>query len=281
MKNENYLNDEIIIYTPICSKCNCEIKDLDFILTFNCNCNNKDEELNMMEKDHGCICVGCRCINYCYCGYFEYLCLAKKVNKDYSSFIFKIFDDQRLLRNYSRIEPRSIIGEYGILINKISSKKKKWIYKIYQFTNAFNKNHISEFYDNIYFKKCYTKKYNFINNNNFLFDKAKEMIETIVNSFLYININLKQRIPISNFNLSSNKNILNEENIKILEKEILDIISSIKFNDKELLFFIKTFILDLICCLKILNKNPLFRKELKLLYLIDKVKNSDILFYFN
>ena len=60
MKNENYLNDEIIIYTPICSKCNCEIKDLDFILTFNCNCNNKDEELNMMEKDHGCICVGCR-----------------------------------------------------------------------------------------------------------------------------------------------------------------------------------------------------------------------------
>ena len=145
--------------------------------------------------------------------------MAKKVNKDYSSFIFKIFDDQRLLRNYSRIEPRSIIGEYGILINKISSKKKKWIYKIYQFTNAFNKNHISEFYDNIYFKKCYTKKYNFINNNNFLFDKAKEMIETIVNSFLHININLKQRIPISNFNISSNKNILNEENIKILEKE--------------------------------------------------------------
>ena len=107
------------------------------------------------------------------------------------------------------------------------------------------------------------------------------MIETIVNSFLHININLKQRIPISNFNISSNKNILNEKNIKILEKEILDIISSIKFNDKELLFFIKTFILDLICCLKILNKNPLFRKELKLLYLIDKVKNSDILFYFN
>jgi len=267
MINPLYLNDEIIIYLPICSKCNCEIKNLDLTLTYGCNCNNKEEELNMMEEDHSYI---CKCWDCCDYGYRDYYFLAKEINEDNSSFVFNIFKENNDLRNYCLIEPRSLIGEFGILINKISSKKKKWIYHIFKFINTFEKNHISDLYNNIYFKKCYTKTFKINNNNNFLFDKAKEIIETIINSFLYKNINIKERIPI----------ILNEKNINILEKEIIDIFCSIKVNDHELLFFIKKFVLDIIYCLKVLNRNPLFEKELKLLYLFNKVKNNDIITYF-
>ena len=271
------------IYKPICSKCNCEIKNLDMTLTYDCNCNNKEEELNMMEKDHGCICSGCKCYDCCDCGYYDYYFLAKKVNENTSSFFCKIYNEKKSLRNYCRIEPRSIIGEHGILINKISSKITKWIYHIFNFTNTFKKNHISNLYDNIYFKECKLKTYHIINNNNFLFYKAKKIIETILNAFLLKNknINIKERNSIFNSNISSYRGILNEENIKILEREVLDIINSIKSNDNKLVFLIKTFILDLICCLKILNRNPLFRKELKLLNLLNKIKNNDILFFFN
>ena len=162
------------IYKPICSKCNCEIKNLDMTLTYDCNCNNKEEELNLIEKDHGCICSGCRCYDCSACGYYDYYFLAKKVNENTSSFFCKIYNEKKSLRNYCRIEPRSLIGEHGILINKISSKITKWIYHIFNFTNTFKKNHISNLYDNIYFKECKLKTYHIINNNNFLFDKAKK-----------------------------------------------------------------------------------------------------------
>ena len=151
MKIASNLNDEII-YIPICSKCNCEIKNLDLTLTFDCNCNKKEGELNMKEEGLGCICDGCKCRDCCGCGYNDYYFFAKKINQNTSSPIFKIFNGNDTLRNYCRIKSRSIIGEKGLIINKISGKKKKWIYHIFKFTNIFKKNHISELYDNISFK---------------------------------------------------------------------------------------------------------------------------------
>ena len=185
------------------------------------------------------------------------------------------------MRHYCRIKQRSLIGELGILINKISSKKIKWIYHIFKFTNAFKNNHLSDSYNNIYFKQYNIERYKMINynNNNFLFGKAIQIIEAIIFSFFHKSIKISERM-LTCKNISSKKDILNEENIKFLEKEILNIIDSIKANDNELLLFIKTFILDIICCLKMLNKCPLFGKELKLLNLFNKVKNSDILAYF-
>ena len=270
MKNAINLNDEIIIYSPTCSKCNCEIKNLDLLLTFNCGCNKKENMMEIDKIDIGCVCGNNGCVCCCYCGYYYYYLLAKKIKRDTSSFVFKIFNKNLKLRDYCRIKPRSLIGEFGILINKISSKKRKWIYHIFKFSKVYKNNHISDFYNNIYFKQ-YNIKRDTINyyNNNLLFDKAKEIIEIIIFSFFHINIDILSKI-----------NIINEENIKLLEKEVLDIIGSIKSNDNELLSFIKTFILDLICCLKILNRCPLFGKELKLLYLFNKVKINDIFMYF-
>ena len=86
------------------------------------------------------------------------------------------------MRHYCRIKQRSLIGELGILINKISSKKIKWIYHIFKFTNAFKNNHLSDSYNNIYFKQYNIERYKMINynNNNFLFGKAIQIIEAII-----------------------------------------------------------------------------------------------------
>ena len=85
MENAINLYDEVTLYRPTCSKCNCEIKNLDLLLTFDCDCNKKE---NMMERNHGCICEGCRCFDWCGCGYPEYYFFAKKINEDNSSFVF-------------------------------------------------------------------------------------------------------------------------------------------------------------------------------------------------
>jgi len=71
MKNENFFNGELIIYRPICSKCDCEIKDLDLTLTFDCNCNKNEKKL-MKEQNFGCICKHCRGYCCCDCGYYNY-----------------------------------------------------------------------------------------------------------------------------------------------------------------------------------------------------------------
>jgi hypothetical protein len=190
MKNAINLYDD----RPTFSKCNCEIKNLDLLLTFNCDCNKKE---NMREKNIGCICKGCKCFLCCTCGYYDYCCLAKRINIDTSSFDFKIFYEKLELRHYCRIKPRSLIGEFRILINKISSKKRKWIYHIFKFTNDFKSNHISDLYNNIYFKQYNIKRDTIINynNNNYFFDKAKEIIETIINSFFHKNIKIIEKIP--------------------------------------------------------------------------------------
>ena len=276
MKNENSFNDEIIIYLPICSKCDCEIKDLDLTLTFDCNCSKNEKEL-MEEQNGGCIYHGCRCPDCCDCDYNSYF---KQINEDTSSLVLKTFNESRSLRHYFKIKPRSIIGEEGILINKVSSKQRKWTYHIFKFSNIFKSKHISDLYDTINFRQSSIKKDNInYNNNNILFHQAKEVIETIINSFFQNNIEIKEKIPIINLNKSNEKNILNEENINLLEKEITDVISPIK-SYNEFLLFTKTFILDIICCLKILNKNPLFEKELKLFSAFNKLENRDFITYF-
>ena len=283
MKNKNFFNDEIIIYRPICSKCDCEIKDLDLTLTFDCNCNENEKKL-MKEQNFGCICKHCRGYCCCGCGYYRYYDFAMKINKGTSSLALKTFNEEKDLRNYCKIKPRSIIGEKGILINKISSKKGKWTYHILKFSNIFKSNHISDIYDTINFRERYIDNFIFnYNKNDFLFYKAKEIIETIINSFFQNNAEIKEKMPIFNLNKSNEKekekDVLNEENINLLEKEITDIISPIK-SYNEFLLFIKKFIFDIICCLKIINKNPLFGKELKSFPLFNKLKKRDIVLYF-
>jgi len=76
-----------------------------------------------------------------------------QINEDISSLALKTFNEENKLRNYCKIKPRSIIGEHGILINKISSKKGKWTYHILKFSNIFKSNHINDIYDTINFRK--------------------------------------------------------------------------------------------------------------------------------
>ena len=258
MKN-NTNNEMQIFYFPKCPKCKCFIIKLDLTLTFDCKCNKKnfDDNINYLtEKNDEPL------LNY-------YREIARNWDESFGN--NDEYDDENVDRywdtvfsNNYKIFAKGLLKSEGIIKNhKMKNINKKldifssdYLYKnrayyvyYFNFNNIFKKYHISKLYDKFILEKCNINKKNIpddLNNyNNTIFKDGRKSIEFIFKHFFQKNLNIQS--------------VCNDEILEQIEKEVNNLVFP---KEKKILNIAKTFILDIICLLKILKINPLFSNQL-------------------